>query len=102
MRKSFIFSHPGLQFADNALASNDGVSFYFFQSHGQILHLDLQRFLDCLDLDNALLFLMHDLNGVLEFVLHSLVSLITNSQLFGDFLVISSQGGQFLLDFSLR
>lgn len=43
---------------------------------------------------------MKNLDGMLELVLHSLVSFIADSQLLGDFFIISGQSGQFLLDFS--
>lgn len=95
-------TYPSLEFADDALASHDGVRLDFLQSHGQVLHLDLEGLLDGLDLDDALLLLVEDLHGVLELVLHSLVSLVAHSQLLGHLLVVTSQGSQLLLDLRFR
>lgn len=85
-----FFSYPGLEFADDALATHNSVGLDFFQSHGQVLHFDLQGLLDSFDLDDTLLFLVDDLDSVLELGLHSLVSLVADSQFLGDLLVISS------------
>ncbi|KYN07383.1 hypothetical protein ALC62_01585, partial [Cyphomyrmex costatus] len=97
----YLFSYPGFELADDALASNNGIGLNLFQSHGQILYLNLQRFLDSFNFDNTLLFLMKNFNGVFEFILYSLISLITNSQFLSNLFIISSQSGQFLLQFSL-
>lgn len=94
-----FLSYPGLELADDAFAAYDCIGLDLLQSHGQVLHLNLQRLLDSFNLDNTLLFLVQDLDGVLELGLHSLVSLVADSQLLGDLIVISSQGRQFLLDF---
>lgn len=74
--KTLFTTHPGFQFADDALAPNDGVCLDLLQTDRQVLHLNFQRLLDGLNLDDALLFFMKDLNSVLQLHLHLLVSLI--------------------------
>lgn len=85
-------SYPSLKFANDTFAAHDSVGLNFLQSDGQVLHLDLEGLLDRLDLDDTFLFLVQDLHSVLEFVLHSLVSLVAHSQFLSDLFVVTSQG----------
>lgn len=97
-----ISTHPSFEFTDDALATDDGVGLHFLQSHRQVLHFNFKRLLDGLDLDNTFLFLVQNFDGVLQFILYSLVSLIAHSQLLGHFFVVSGQSSQFLLEFCFR
>lgn len=116
-------THPGLQLADNSLATDNCVSLDFFQTNGQVLDFYFQWFLDCLDLDDAFLFLVEDFDCVFQFDLDALVALIgdlvknalglesgssdritydkkwkTHSKFFGDFVVVVGELRKFLLD----
>jgi hypothetical protein len=59
-------AHARLQLADDALAADDGVGLDLLEAYRQVLHLDLERLLDGLDLHHALLLLVQDLDGVLQ------------------------------------
>lgn len=66
---AFHVTDASLQLADDALATNNGVGFNFFQANGQILDFNFKRLLDSFDLDDAFLFFVKNFNGVLNFSL---------------------------------
>ena len=94
-------SYSGFELADDALATDDSISLDLFETYGDVLHLDLEGLLDSFDLNDTFLFFVKDLNGMLELILNSLISLVANSQLFGDFLIVASKCSQFLFKFCL-
>lgn len=65
------------------------------------LDFDFQRLLDGLQLDNALLLLMHLLDDMLQLHLDLLVALVADAQLLGHLLVVGGHNAQFLLQLGL-
>lgn len=66
------------------------------------LDFDFQRLLDGLQLDNALLLLMHLLDNMLQLDGHLLVTLVADAQLLGHLLVVGSDHRQLLLQLRLQ
>lgn len=93
-------THPGLKLADDALSADDGVGFDLLEANGQVLDFDFEGLLDGFDFDDALLLFVEDLYGVLELGLDALVPFVADAEFLGNFLVVASQGGQFLFDLS--
>ena len=69
-------TYPGFEFADDALASNDGVRFNLFEANWKVLDFDFQGLLDSFDFNDTLLFFVEVLNRVLKLNLDSLVAFI--------------------------
>lgn len=65
----FHVTDAGLELADDALASNDGVGFDFLETDRQVLDFDFERLLDGFDLHYTLLLFVEDLHSVLDFSL---------------------------------
>lgn len=66
------------------------------------LDFDFQRLLDGLQLDDALLLLMHLLDDLLQIDLDLLVTLVADAQLLGHLLVVGSDNRQFLFQLGLE
>lgn len=97
----FHIAKTGFQLADDAFASDDGVSLNLFQTDGQILDLDFQGLLDSLDLNNAFLFFVEGFHGVLQVGLNALVAFVGYAEFLCDLVVVASQNGEFLFDLDL-
>lgn len=97
----FHVAKTGFQLADDTLASDDGVGLNLFEADGQVLDFDFQGLLDGVDLDDAFLFLVEGLHGVLQIGLDALVTLVRHAEFRGDRVVVAGQNGQLLFDLDL-